>query len=60
MSDKIKDVNHEDLTIEKLKQFKGFENINDEQATNIAACLKEFSLLAYHYYLKTKASEKKQ
>ena len=54
MSNQKKKENNEDLTIEKVKQFKGFENISDDEACNIAFSLKQFSLLAYNYYRKVK------
>jgi hypothetical protein len=53
MSNQKKKENYEDLTIEKVKQFKHFENISDEEARNIAFSLKQFSLLAYSYYKKS-------
>lgn len=43
--------NDEDLTIDKVKKFKGFENISDDEAQNIAASLKEFSLIAFEIFL---------
>ncbi|MBI4947907.1 MAG: hypothetical protein HY840_16070 [Bacteroidetes bacterium] len=48
---------YEDLTIEKVKSFKGFENISDEEAANIAYSLKQFSLLTYRYYTRQKQKE---
>jgi hypothetical protein len=46
-------INDEDLTIEKVKQFKGFENISDEQAQHIADTLKKFSIIVYNYFQRT-------
>jgi len=43
--------NYEDLTIEKVKQFKGFENLSDNDAQNIAISLKEFSLIAFEIFI---------
>ena len=57
MSNEKKNGIHEDLTVEKVKQFKGFENISDEEAENIAYSLKQFSLLTYRYYQRLKKKE---
>jgi hypothetical protein len=40
------------LTIAQLKQFKGFENINDEEGLSIISALYEFSLLAFNFFYK--------
>ncbi len=40
----------EELTIEKLKTFKGFENIEDEEAENIILTVKTFAKLTFRYY----------
>jgi len=53
ISQKKKD-NNEVLTIEKVKGFKGFENISDDEANNIALSIKQFSMLAYNYYKRFK------
>lgn len=58
MSNEKKNEIPEDLTIEKVKQFKGFENISDEEAENIAYSLKQFSLLTYRYYQRLKKKER--
>ena len=57
MLNKNKNKIPEDLTVEKVKQFKGFENISDEEAENIAYSLKQFSLLTYRYYQRQKKKE---
>lgn len=57
MLNKNKNEIPEDLTVEKVKQFKGFENISDEEAENIAYSLKQFSLLTYRYYQRQKKKE---
>lgn len=44
----------EDLNIEKVKSFKGFENISDKEASTIAETIKEFCLLSYECYLQYK------
>jgi hypothetical protein len=54
MINQNKKENNEDLTIEKVKGFKGFENISDDEANDIALSIKQFSLLAYNYYKKFK------
>ncbi len=40
--------NKEHLTIEELKTYAGLEDLTDEQAVNIIASLKEFSILLYY------------
>ena len=57
MSNEKKNEIPEDLTVEKVKQFKGFENISDEEDENIAYSLKQFSLLTYRYYQRQKEKE---
>lgn len=42
------------LTIEKLKTFKGFESVSEDEAAKIIYSIKEFSIIAYHYYLDIK------
>jgi len=51
-------VKNPDLTIEKVRQFKGFENISDEAAENIIDTLKQLSLITYEYYITTKQKKK--
>lgn len=48
---------YENLTIEKVKSFPGFENMSDEEAANVAYSLKQFSLLTYRYYTRQKQKE---
>jgi len=38
------------LTVEKLRTFKGFENVTDEKALEIIDNLKRFAIIACKYY----------
>jgi hypothetical protein len=38
------------LTKEKLKKYKGLENLTDEQATEIVSAIKKFSQLTFRYF----------
>jgi hypothetical protein len=38
------------LTILQLKQFKGFENISDQEGEQIINSLFQFSVLAYRFF----------
>jgi hypothetical protein len=40
------------LTLAQLRQFKGFENINDNEGVSIINSLYEFSLLAFNFFYK--------
>jgi len=48
----------EDLTIEKLRTFSGFENTNNEEAENIIQTIKQFTIIAYNSYRKKIEQEK--
>lgn len=39
------------LTIEKLREFRGFENVSDEEAEKVIHSVKELSVILYQYYL---------
>ncbi|MGQ0828583.1 MAG: hypothetical protein ACT4ON_09330 [Bacteroidota bacterium] len=41
--------NKEELTIDKLKKFKGLENLSDEQAQETLFCIKTFSSILYEF-----------
>lgn len=41
-----------DLTIEKLRTFKGFENVSDEEGENIIRTIKDYTIVAYHVFEK--------
>ncbi|EDP97012.1 hypothetical protein U8527_01685 [Kordia algicida OT-1] len=38
----------QNLTIEKLRSFKGFANVSDAEAKRIIASMKELSILTYN------------
>jgi hypothetical protein len=44
----------ERLTAERIRQFKGFENVSDIEAENIIDIVEKFSYLMYGSYLKSK------
>jgi hypothetical protein len=44
-----------DLSVENIRQFKGFEYVNEEEAQNIIDTLREFSHITYHIYQKIKS-----
>jgi hypothetical protein len=48
----------EDLTIEKLRTFAGFENTNNGEAENIIQTIKQFTIIAYNCYRKNIEQEK--
>ncbi|PWK72938.1 hypothetical protein LX99_04268 [Mucilaginibacter oryzae] len=39
-----------DLTIDEIRSCKGFEHFTDEQALQVIANFKEFSLIVFNYY----------
>jgi len=41
------------LTIEKLKQFKGFENLTDEDAIKIVNSIQQLAIINYENYKHT-------
>ncbi len=45
--DQENDIKEKKLTPVKLRKFKGFENINDEEAINIIETLYQLSLLTF-------------
>lgn len=48
------------LTEEELRQFKGFEHVDKERARAIIDTVKQFSIIAYDYYIQVKRREEKQ
>ncbi len=40
----------EELSIDKLREFKGFENINDEEASELVYSLKTFSIILFNSF----------
>jgi hypothetical protein len=48
----------QDLTIEKLRTFVGFESTSDEEAENIIQTIKQFTIIAYNSYRKNIEQEK--
>lgn len=46
---KPKKLNEENLTVEKLREFKGFENVGDEEAQEIVASIQELSIILYEF-----------
>ena len=47
------------LTEGELRQFKGFENVSTERARAIIETVKQFSIIAYEYYIHVKRGEEK-
>lgn len=45
------------LTIEKLREFKGFESVSDDEAERIIYSVKELSIILYHHYLNKKGNK---
>ena len=50
MSTQRKNQNDEKITIEKVREFKGLENLSDEEARNAIETLREFAAIAYRYF----------
>jgi hypothetical protein len=46
------------LTIEKLKKYKGFENVTDAEAEDIILNLRRFAMLLCRYYKLCKDQQK--
>jgi hypothetical protein len=44
------EIKEKKLTPDKLRRYKGFENINDEEAINIIETLYQLSLLTFTIY----------
>ncbi len=47
------------ITEEELRQFKVFENVSTERARAIIETVKQFSIIAYEYYIHVKRGEEK-
>lgn len=45
------------MTVEKLRSFKGLENLSDEEAKAIIEQLEKFSVIAYELFLKHKSEQ---
>jgi hypothetical protein len=50
----------EPLTVEKLKTFKGLENLTDEEAQNTLIAIQNFTSILYEYLSEQKRKEQKQ
>lgn len=50
--------NKEALTLEKLKTFKGLENLTDEEAQETLFCIQTFSNILYAFINQQKKIEK--
>ena len=46
------------LTIERLRSFAGFENVSDEEASNILTTTKDFAVILYSIYKGLKEKHK--
>ena len=46
------------MTIEHLRSFAGFENVSDEEATNILTTTKEYAVILYSIYKGLKEKNK--
>jgi hypothetical protein len=42
------------LSAEKVREFKGFENLSDEEIKNIIVTLEMFATIAFNQYIKLK------
>ncbi|MBA3665141.1 MAG: hypothetical protein H0W61_13160 [Bacteroidetes bacterium] len=51
--------NKENLTVEKLKTFKGLENLNDEQATEMVFAIQTFANILYEFMNQKNPTEMK-
>lgn len=51
-----KEKGREELTVEKLRTFKEFENVSEEEAEKIIHSVKELSVILYQHYLNKKAA----
>ena len=52
MSAENKNIQAEDLTIEKLRTFEGFETVSEAEAENIIRTIKQFTIIAYDCFQK--------
>jgi hypothetical protein len=48
------------LTIEKVREFKGFENVSNEEAEHIIQTLQQFAYIAYEHYVQCKKLKKEK
>lgn len=55
-----KRLNREELTIEKLREFPGFENVNDQEAEIIVNTVKSLALIIYKNFDALLAHDKSQ
>jgi hypothetical protein len=46
------------LTIEKVREFKGFENVSNDEAEKIISTLEQFAMIAYEQYIQFKKGKK--
>jgi len=46
--------NNKGLTVEKLRMIKGYESVNDEQATKIVLSIKKLAVLLCEHFSKLK------
>ena len=48
------------LTPEQLRNYKGFEDVTDQQAEKIIHSIKEFSIILYQHYIQKKTIKKEE
>ena len=48
------------LSAEKVREFKGFENLSDEEIKNIIETLEMFATIAYNQYIKVRTHKDNQ
>ena len=51
--------NSEELNIEKLRTFKGFEKVTEEEGNKIIESIKEFTMIVYECFMNTVKRKKK-
>ncbi len=48
---------HEKLTVEELKQYKGFENLTDKEAEEYIESMYQYCIIAYELYKQEKIKQ---
>lgn len=48
------------ISVERLRQYKGLENISEEEASNIIESLYKLAIISYYFYCQTEENEIRQ